>query len=363
VLGSAIEHSGLRYSRYYRERVSFNRKDSIQDDWYSWLERRGPRGAVLLPCDDDGLELIARRRADLEALGFLPAEADDDVVLAMLDKAVTYDLAVQAGVPAPLTLRLAGEDDLESAAERLSFPCALKPAHSHLFARHYDVKAVVVRDAQHLRESYGPMRELGLEVLATEIVLGTSDECRSYYSYLDGDGEPLFHFTKRKPRQYPPRFGLGSFHTTGWDAEVAELGLRFLQSAGVHGLACVEFKRDARDGELKLIECNHRFTDGNELVRRAGLDLALLVYNRMTGRPLPPLGPTSDGLAMWFPIEDVRAFAGYRRMGELDLATWLRSLRRRHCFPYFCVDDPLPTVANVAHLVRRGFRKAIRRGN
>jgi D-aspartate ligase len=361
VLAPAVERPALRHSRYPREHVRFGRKDSIQDDWYAWLERRAPRGAVLLPCDDDGLELIAKRRADLVELGFLPAEADYDVVIAMLDKAATYELAIRAGVPVPLTLRLASDEDLDSAIERLSFPCALKPVHSHRFARHYKVKAVAVADPQQLRDSYRPMRELGLEVVATEIVLGVSDECRSYYTYLDEDGEPLFHFTKRKPRQFPPRFGLGCFHTTGWDEEVAELGLRFLRSAGVRGLACVEFKRDRRDGELKLIECNHRFTDGNELVRRAGLDLALLAYNRTTGRPLPPFGPTRDGLGMWFPIEDLRAFVWYRRMGELDLATWLASLKRRQCFPYFRVDDPLPTLANVAHLGRRALRRAVGR--
>ena len=50
----------------------------------------------------------------------------------------------------------------------------------------------------------------------------------------------------------------------------------------------VEFKRDTRDGRLKLIECNHRFTAANELVRRAGIDLARIAYDRACGDDVPP---------------------------------------------------------------------------
>ena len=63
-----------------------------------------------------------------------------------------------------------------------------------------------------------------------------------------------------------------------------ELGLAFLRGAGVRGLANVEFKRDERDGRLKLIECNYRFTAPNEQFRRAGMDLALFVV-QPAGRP------------------------------------------------------------------------------
>jgi D-aspartate ligase len=41
---------------------------------------------------------------------------------------------------------------------------------------------------------------------------------------------------------------------TRWRPEVAEAGLRFLRAIGPRGMAHAEFKRDSRDGELKLIE-------------------------------------------------------------------------------------------------------------
>jgi D-aspartate ligase len=90
-----------------------------------------------------------------------------------------------------------------------------------------------------------PILDAGHPMLVTEYVPGPDDQYRSYYTYLDHEGEPLVHFTKRKLRQYPTHFGLGSYHLTEWNPEVAELGLRFARGAGLRGLVNVEFKRDA----------------------------------------------------------------------------------------------------------------------
>src|SRR6185437_4458297 len=125
----------------------------------------------------------------------------------------------------------------------------------------------------------------GLDVMVVEMVPGPDSRLCSYYTYLDESGTPLFHFTKRVIRRSPPVFGGGSYHITDWLPEVKELGLRFFQAVGLRGLGNVEFKRDERDGRLKLIECNARFTEANCLVMASSLDLPLLVYNRLVGRP------------------------------------------------------------------------------
>jgi predicted ATP-grasp superfamily ATP-dependent carboligase len=127
--------------------------------------------------------------------------------------------------------------------------------------------------------------------------------------------------------------------------------MRFFQGVGLRGIANVEFKRDPRDEQLKLIECNYRLTAVNELLRAAGLDLALLAYNRVTGAADPPLGSFRDNLYMWYPIEDTRAFLRLRRTGELRLSEWLRGLMHRQRLPVFRLDDPLPSLTNIVRLV------------
>ena len=359
---SPVMHSPIPHSRFATACVLFHDKQTIQDDWLEWLTYKGPAGAALLPCDDDSLELIARNRERLVELGYRPFEADDRAALATLDKNQIHELAEQAGVGAPVSVHLRDMADLEHAIERVVFPCALKPLHSHLFARHYSVKAVVVQDAEDLRRTWEPMQERGLEVLATEIVNPASEECVGYMTYLDEQGEPLFHFTKAKIRQYPIRFGLGSYHVSRWMPDVADAGLRFFQSIGARGLAYVEFKR-AVDGTPKIVDVNHRFLDSTEVVRRSGFDVARLVYDRVTGRPVDAPSSFRDGVSLWFPVEDTRAFLDRRREGGIRLGEWAKTLARPQHFPFFAWDDPLPSLANIGWLTQRVVRKAARRPN
>jgi D-aspartate ligase len=351
----------VRYSRHRRAYVRFEAGAQIQRHWLAWLEREAEalRGAVLLPCNDEGLELIAKARERLHGLGYRPFKADDDVLMAMLDKRRTYAIAREIGVPTPRTLTLSDCSSLEDAAG-LGFPVALKPAHSHLLSRRPGWgKVVVVDDRAHLQEAVAQVKELDVEFLLTEIIPGGDDEFVSYYSYIDDRGEPLFHFTKRKLRQNPPSFGLITYQVTEWHPEVAALGLRFFQGAGVRGLANVEFKRDRRDGRYKLIECNHRFTAANEVVEIAGLALALLTYERALGRPGPVMNDFREGIWMWSPVDDVRALRTLRQRGELSGAAWLRTLGHRQRMPVFSWSDVGPTLVNgvrAARWARRRFR-------
>jgi D-aspartate ligase len=352
------ERSGVRHSRYCAHFADLGWDAGVQDRWLNWLEG-GPRGAVLMPCDDDGLELIARNRQALIELGYLPFEADDDVVLAMLDKDRCYELARGVGVPAPRTATVRTADDLVRVADSVSYPCALKPVHSHRFAYRYGraLKAFTVHDRAELEQRMGELMPLGIEMLATEIIPGAEDQFVGYYTYIDERGEPLFNLTKRKLRQQPPVFGIGCYHVTTEDPEVVEAGLRFVRGVGVRGLANVEFKRDSTDGVLKLIECNHRITAPTEMLRIAGADVALFSYNRLTGRPLTSVAGYRPGVRLWMPLQDARAFVALRRNGDLTLARWVRSIAHRQHLPVFDLRDPKPTLGSSAERLARHLRR------
>jgi D-aspartate ligase len=277
----------------------------------------------------------------------------------MLDKERTYELARSIGIPAPRTVQICLEDELPGSLGELSFPIALKPRRSHLFARHFGLtqKVFVAADRRQLADHTERLRALGIELLGCEIIPGPDDAYYSYYSFIDDGGEPLLHLTKHKLRQYPPGFGLATYHEIDRDPEVAELGLRFFKGVGLRGLGNVEFKRDARDDRLVLIECNPRFTAGQEIVRHAGIDLALLAYNRLAGKPLPPLDGYRAGVRMLHPVEDLRGALELRRRGRLGLRSWAASLLHKQHFPLFSWRDPRPSLHSWARFARRGVSR------
>jgi D-aspartate ligase len=360
VLDDGVSGATVRFSRACRRVFDPPRGEHVVHGWRDQLLHECAP-SVVLPCSDHGLELVARHRTELEEAGHRPIEAADDVVLTLLDKARTYELARALDVPAPRTRTLLDRTDLEALDDFL-FPCAVKPVNSHVYARRFRprAKGALVRDRSEVAEITGAALDEGVPMLVTEVVEGT-DECSSYYTYLTPDGVPLTHFTKLKLRQYPTRFGLGTYHMTKWNEEVAELGLRFFKGVGLQGIGNVEFKRDARDGVLKIIESNPRITNANELVRAAGIDFVRLAYCRVVGRPLPAVDSFRDDLGLWFPLDDLRALRDYRADGELTSWAWARTLLHGQVRPELDWADPGPSVATLTRRARRLARRGVRR--
>jgi D-aspartate ligase len=347
----------VNHSRFCTSFVDLGSGDGVQERWLDWLCDRQIGEAVVFPCCDDGLELVARHRAMLVEHGYLPIEANDDVLLAMLDKLKTYALAREAGIEVPRHFALESVDQLDAALTEsgVGFPCALKPLHSHLFARQYgsDKKVLVAHDHAELVQACAEIAAHQLRMMVTEIIPGPEGAYCSLHTYLDEGGEPLALLTKRKLRQYPIGFGMGCYHVTDWNEEVARVGLRFCRGVGILGMANPEFKRDARDGRLKLIECNHRFTMSNELVRRVGVNLPLLAYDRLLTLPVRQGDGYREGVHLWSPGQDARAFLEARRQGQMTLREWVGSLLHRQHLALFDRNDPGPLLFGWGRRLRR----------
>ena len=357
-LGSAPPDT-VAYSRYCDVFVNIRHGEGVQERWLSWLDS-GPMGGVFLPCHDEALDLVAHHRASLVDRGYFVYEANDEVVLAMLDKQETYSRARRAGVATPSTFVVRDQHDVEPALHEIGFPCALKPLHAHRFVRHFGFrqKAFIVRDRAQFDDALANLLKLGLEVMVTEIIPGGDDQLFSFITYVDDNGNPLFRFVKRKLRQFPPGFGMGCYHVEEWNPIVAELGWSFFEAIGLRGFAYVEFKRDARDNAFKLIECNHRFGTGIELLTAAGIDAPLITYRRALGQPVSALRSYRRGVRLWHPLDDTRTFLIYRRKRELSIAAWIRSLMHPLRVPIFRWYDPKPTL--VSHwLLLKALRKRL----
>jgi len=344
VHGVGDEHSPVRYSRAIAGYAALGIGKDAQPRWLDWLlEMR--LNAVLIPCADDGVELLARNRGVLEEHGYTLPEMDDDVALVLLDKERTYETARRVGVEAPRTVDPAGLSRIEDAIEIIGLPCALKPRRTQArMPVGYKGKLFVVSGVSELVSMYSALSDLGIAVIVTEIVKGSDEQLFQYWSYRRPDGELVLELTKHKVRQYPPLFGTGCYQAIAWDQEVADAGRHFVSAFGVIGFSSVEFKRRSSDGRLVLIECNYRLIDSNEAGRVAGVDVARVVHACALGQAVSRQPRAREGVSFWHPVRDARTMRAYRRRGELTLRAWTRSLMRRQVTPYFSWRDPWPSV-------------------
>jgi D-aspartate ligase len=316
-------------------------------------------GGVLLATCDEGLEFIAKNHAPLAARYLLDMRRPQ-LHLALLDKQRTLELGRAAGIATPNFWSVAGAGDLQRALAEVRYPVLVKPIHSHVFRTILGRKHLIAHEADDLIRNARIALDAGVAFMICEMIPGPDSLLSSYYTYLTPEGEALFDFTKRVVRRYPVNEGGATYHATEWLPRTAEAGRRFFQGIGFQGLGNVEFKLDRRDGQLKLIECNARFTAAQALVARAGVDTAWIAYSRAIGGEAPRIGSYREHLYLWNPRADYRAFKQLHRQGKLSLATWLRSLARPKITPYFQWSDPVPSLVMGWELVRGSLARLYR---
>lgn len=343
---SAPESCWALRSRHCAKRYPIEKDVDRAEYWEDLLLGSGHpelRGSVIFPCNDEAIEFMAKRRSVLRREYLL----DDHVAnqqMELLDKQATLELAKSVGVPFPQHWNVEKPEDVQAIEGDIDFPVIIKPIHSHLFQRVYHAKLLVVNDFPELVAKVKEVLSRGLEIMVCELVPGPDDLLSSYYTYLDADGRHLFEFTKRIIRRNPINFGGGCYHITDWAPDTAEVGRKFFRGINFKGLGNIEFKLDPRDGQLKVIECNARFTAAQELLVRSGMDIAWIIYNHITGGRVPKIEGFKQGLRLWYGCDDFDSFRLLREAGKLTTMNWLRSIAHPQVFPFFAANDPLPAV-------------------
>lgn len=322
-------------------------------------------GNVIFVGCDESLEFIEANHEALRSR-YIVEHFVPELRRTMLDKQATLALARQVGVPTPNFWPIESDDDVLKIRDEIRFPVMVKPLRSHTFMEEFGRKLFIVEDNfDEVVEKVSLSRARGHEVMVVEMVPGPDRLLSSYYTYRTPEGELLYDYTKSVIRRWPVNRGGGTFHQSEWLPETAEMGRRLFDGIGWQGIANVEFKRDLRDGQLKLIEVNARFTAGHRLVTAAGAPIDVIMYCYLTGQPVPVFDSYSESLRMWDPIRDFLAFRELNKLGQLHFIDWLKGvLSQKLVLPYFSVRDPGPTISEVFSIIRDPIgllRKASRR--
>ena len=181
--------------------------------------------------------------------------------------------------------------------------------------------------------------------------------CQLSYAAYWADGMPVGELTARRTRQYPVDFGYTStLVETIEDPALIAASRRLLAGIGFAGLVEVEYKRDARDGRLAVLDVNPRPWSWLGLGAAAGVDFGALCLG---------VGPCGSAArpARWMNLsrDSVAAIQTMLR-GGLSLPAYLASFRSPLVWASYAADDPLPGLAEtplVAFRLLRGRLPAL----
>lgn len=299
--------------------------------------------AVLLPASDAFALFMSRYREELRRR-FLFALPRPSVSEGLVDKWLQYEMAQRVGVPCPRTFHPGRMADVARIKREIGYPAFLKPRVSHLWAPIFGTKGFRIDGPADLERRLAEIAPSGLDVIVQAIVPGPNTNHYIVRAYFDDSNRPLALFTQRKIRQYPTDFGDAALVESVHAPEASELGVRLLERLEYRGLVSIEFKRDARTGELELIEANPRLGQNNILSTRCGVNFPLIAYLHLTGQKPAPVTRYREGVRYVSLANDFRAFLFYNRRGELGPVEWVRSVATARVFAYFDWRDPLPFV-------------------
>jgi D-aspartate ligase len=328
--------------------------DTDADHLEGWLDalrrvgRRLPGPAVLLPTADELVSLVADHADELSAwYRFLvPAAAD---VAAIVDKSSQYARAAAAGISVPETRTPTSIEEVTAIADEVPYPVLLKPRGDES-RRAFGHKARPVDSAAELVALFKEHDAPGVRFLVQELVPGPDDELYGYWAFWDVDGHEHSWMTRRKVRQYPLGFGTGACQESVSAPEVAERSRQLLQAFNYRGLVGVEWKRDSRDGRIRLMEINPRTVIGNQLAISSGIDLPWIAY-RALADPATSLPPNHDfkvGVRWVNEDLDPKAFRDLRRAGRITTWGWVRSLLGTRSWALWSWRDPRPALQRTA---------------
>ena len=304
------------------------------------------RKAVLFPCLDEWVFAVARHRRELEEYFLIPF-SEIETVERILDKTLLYRKCEARGIPIPRTFDV-GEQTPDQIAREIEFPCIVKPALQREFTNEFGQKVFRVET----REEFFAMceRAAGHPLLAQEIVGAGVDSFYSLCSYVGRDGEAKGVFVGRKLEQYPPDFGTACLVDSRYVGEIVERGVDILREFGYHGISEVEFLRDDRDGEFKLLDINTRVWKWIGLPITAGIDLPWLAYADAVNGKIKTADRQRDGMR-WVYLKDYVALRRTRAGVEettLSEKDWLELMAGEDggeiVDAVLSRDDPVPFV-------------------
>jgi D-aspartate ligase len=303
--------------------------------------------SVAFPTHDDYLVAVSAAAPASLRLPFGPPE----LIVAVQSKRFQYEAADRAGVPLPVMFHPDSLESARRAAAAIPYPAVMKPALGSGFKAQHGRPLIEAACPEQLLAAYA-VGEPYLPMFQ-ELIPGGDDSLWTVGSYLSASGEPVGVFCGRKLLQAPAGVGTCRVGEATWDQEAVDGALRLLRELGFHGISQVEYKRDARDGSLRLMEVNARLWQWHSLAADCGVDLVAMAYRDVLGLPVTPATSERAGRRRWVAL--VRHLRESRR-DRIGLRRTLAPLRPPFSEPVLSLRDPMPGVHQIYAALRSGAR-------
>jgi len=258
---------------------------------------------VLLPVTDVTTLIVAENKKILEKHCLVPFP-DFEMADQAANKLTLMKLAEQLGIPVPKTIYMEKPDDLElalSSCKKIGYPIVIKPSRSRIRRVNGWIGTGVkyANDEKELRDIICNGERNGeYPLLLQERIYG--DGVGLFLGI--NQGEVVAAFSHRRLREKPPSGGVSVLcESLPLNPLLKKYSEQLLRALNWHGIAMVEFKRDVRTGEFKLMEINGRFWGSLQLAIDSGVNFPSILVKIANGEKMIPVLDYKVGVKnRWF---------------------------------------------------------------
>ena len=290
---------------------------------------------VVMPIAEMGTNFATQHEEEIKPYAKL-ACAPRDVYIKAFNKQVTFDTAIESGIPCPYTRH--SKQDIEDYLEKCHFPIIIKPRQGlgsigfHKFEKREDFWPYMKE------KELDPDNYVVQEFVSFEKRIGTN-------LFVDQRGNICTSYAVDVLRWFPIDAGSGVLIQTVDAHEVLQYAGKLLQNLKWKGFANVAFMVDKATGEPKLLEINGRIPQSVKMAYLCGFNISRQMLEMVF-----------DQDVIQYPEND--KFGMYLRHFDTDLAWFFKSPDRFRTKPswfswkntkevLYSKDDRRPFFANL----------------
>lgn len=332
------EKTPASLSKYVSKRIPYYPYESSSDIFVKRLIANLKENAydMVIPIGEGTTGMVSKYKDILLQYTNIPVP-DHDTWIKAKDKAQTLKVAMDLGIPCPITY-FNEVMDVNEIEEDFKFPLIIKPRMSY-----GSLGITYVNTPDEFMNKYNEVRKLfGIPLVQEYIPQGYGGYG---VSMLFNNGKHRAIFAHKRLREYPITGGPSTLRESIRLEAIEEYATKILKTLNWHGIAMVEFRGDPRDMKFKLMEINPRFWGSLPLAIYAGVDFPHLLYNMCIDGDIKPVFNYRIGVRARWLAGDILWLLSYPN----KLKAFIEFLKpeKDTCFDLVSLDDPKPAIGEI----------------
>ena len=296
------------------------------------------RPTIIIPMDDLSAVFVAENAANL-ARWFIVPPVPPQLPHQLANKACLHALCAEIGIPSARSVVPHSFDDVKAFTEGTEFPVVVKAAEQWLPLKDTLCAKVIQTREQLLDfcENYDYARSQRL--IIQEYIPGDDWVSHGYYN---SEKNISVTFTGRKLRAYPTDAGSTALGLSLDNEMLRCASERLLKAVAYSGIVDMDWRKDERDGQYKILDCNPRVGQNFRMFENsAGIDVVRAQHLDLSGRRIDNAALIEGRL---FTVESFYVLALLRRLprgaSKQDAGKYLPPKGRE--LAWWSSDDPVP---------------------